>query len=89
MLTSFLSLMPFESYKRKISNPSKSNFLIFSRYDIQEDGTGITIKISGAADWKKSINFMIKPFISASVKTNLALGAKIVFEKLGGKICYT
>ena len=81
--------MPFESYKRKISNPSKSNFLIFSRYDIQEDGTGITIKISGAADWKKSINFMIKPFISASVKTNLALGAKIVFEKLGGKICYT
>ena len=89
MLTSSLLPMPFESYKRNISNPPKSIFKNFFRYEIQEDGTGITIKISGAADWKKSINFMIKPFISASVKTNLALGAKIVFEKLGGKVCYT
>jgi len=69
--------------------PFTDAFRIIQTYEIQEDGTGINIKISGAADWKKSINFMIKPFISASVKTNLALGAKIVFEKLGGKICYT
>ena len=90
MLTNFPSQMHSESYKRKNFHSSTYFFLNFiSRYEIQEDGTGINIKISGAADWKKSINFMIKPFISASVKTNLALGAKIVFEKLGGKICYT
>ena len=56
------------------------------RYDIQEEGNDIAIQISGAPDWKKSINFMIKPFITSSVSTNLALGAKIVFEKLGGKV---